>query len=54
MIQALSAGRNAYRAVSRYLDQAAGRSPADLQRWLSEQITARDAKIERLRADAPA
>lgn len=54
MIQALSAERNAYREVSRYLDQAADRSLADLQRWLSDQIAARDAKIERLREEAPA
>lgn len=53
VIQALSAERNAYREVSRYLDQAANRSLADLQRWLSDQIAARDARIERLREEAP-
>ncbi len=50
----LTAERNAYREVARYLDQAAGRSLADLQRWISDQIAALDAKIDRLRSDTPA
>lgn len=52
----LPAERNTYREVSRHLDQVAVCSLADLQRGISEQITARDARdatIERLRANAP-